>query len=70
MAEPGGPAERAGVLVGDVLISVEGKAVGDMQDLQAVLGGDTVGKTVKAAIVRGGELIESSIVVGERPGRP
>jgi S1-C subfamily serine protease len=68
-AEPGGPAERAGVLVGDVLVSLEGKAVADVQDLQAVLGGDTVGKTVTAAIVRGGELTEATIVVGERPGR-
>lgn len=68
-AEPGGPAERAGVLVGDVVVSLEGKAVADVQDLQAVLGGDTVGKTVKADIMRGGELTEASIVVGERPGR-
>jgi serine protease Do len=68
-AEPDGPAERAGVLVGDVLLSIEGREVQDVQDLQAVLGGDTVGKTVKAAIVRGGLLVEASIVVGERPGR-
>ena len=43
--------------------------VADVQDLQAALGGNTVGKTVKASIVRGGELTEASIVVGERPGR-
>jgi S1-C subfamily serine protease len=68
-AEPGGPAGSAGILVGDVLIALDGKAVEDMQNLQAVLAGDTVGKTVKAAILRGGELAEVAIVVGERPGR-
>jgi S1-C subfamily serine protease len=68
-AEPGGPAELAGVLVGDVLLSVEGREVADVQDLQAALGGDAVGKTVKVAILRGGQMAEASIVVGERPGR-
>ena len=38
--------------------------------IRTTLAGDTVGKTVKAAIVRGGEPTEVSIVVGERPGRP
>jgi S1-C subfamily serine protease len=68
-AEPGGPAGRAGVLVGDILMSLDGKAVEDLQNLHALLAGDMVGQTVKAAIVRGGELTEASIVVGERPGR-
>jgi S1-C subfamily serine protease len=68
-AESSGPAERAGVLVGDVLLSLEGKPVEDVQDLQAVLGSDSVGKTLKAAILRGGQLIEASIAVGERQGR-
>jgi S1-C subfamily serine protease len=69
-AEPGGPAGRAGVLVGDILVALDGKPVEDLQNLHAALAGDTVGKTVKAAIVRGGELNETPIVVGERPGRP
>jgi S1-C subfamily serine protease len=68
-SEPGGPADRAGVLVGDILVSLDGKAVDDLQNLHAALAGDTVGKTVKVVIVRGGELTETPIVVGERPGR-
>ncbi len=66
VAEAGGPAEKAGVLVGDVLLSVEGQGIEDMRDLQAVLGSDSVGKSLKAVLVRGGEIVELSIVVGER----
>jgi S1-C subfamily serine protease len=68
-AEPGGPAGSAGVLVGDILVSLDGKPVEDLQNLHAVLGGDTVGKTLPATIMRGGELTEVPIVIGERPGR-
>ncbi len=68
-AEQDGPAERAGMLVGDILLSIEGRAVEDLQNLHAALAGDAVGKTVQARIVRGGELAEVPIVVGERPGR-
>jgi S1-C subfamily serine protease len=67
-AEPGGPAERAGVLVGDILVALEGKTVDDLQTLHAVLAGDTVGKKLNASIVRGGELTGVPVVVGERQG--
>jgi S1-C subfamily serine protease len=69
MAEPGGPAERAGVLVGDVLLALDGQPVNDVRDVQGVLGAEYVGKTVQALILRGGELTEAGIVVAERPRR-
>jgi S1-C subfamily serine protease len=65
-AEPDGPADRAGVLVGDVLVALDGKPVEDVRDLQSALGSDSVGKTVKATLVRGGQKTEIPIVVGER----
>ena len=65
-AEAGGPADRAGVLVGDVLVAIDGRATEDVRDLQAALGSDSVGKTVKATLVRGGQTTEIPIVVGER----
>ena len=51
--EPGGPAERGGVLVGDILVAVEGKPVKDTDDVQGVLEPNYVGKAVKASLVRG-----------------
>jgi S1-C subfamily serine protease len=68
-AEADGPAARAGVLIGDILVALAGKPVTDTDDIQSALGGETVGKPVAARIVRGGQVIEVNITVGERPGR-
>lgn len=68
-AEPDGPAARAGVLIGDILMALAGKSVTDTDDVQSALASDSVGKPITARIVRGGQVIELSITVGERPGR-
>jgi S1-C subfamily serine protease len=65
--EPDSPAERAGVLIGDILIALEGVAVSDTADVQALLGPERVGATVGASIIRAGLLREQAITVGERP---
>ena len=65
--EPDSPAERAGVLIGDILIALEGVAVSDTADVQAMLGPERVGTTVGASIIRAGLLREQAITVGERP---
>ena len=68
-AEPESPAGRAGVGIGDVLLSLDGREVSDTDDVQAVLGPEYVGKEVKATLVRGGVLAEAVITIGERPQR-
>lgn len=65
--EADGPADKAGVLIGDVLIALEGAPVKDMGDVQAMLGPQSVGQSLKAQIVRGGALVEVAIAPGERP---
>lgn len=67
--EPGAPAAKAGMLVGDVLIALDGKPIADTDDVQAVLGTESVGQEVKASIIRGGAAMELTITVGERPQR-
>lgn len=64
--EPDSPAESAKLQVGDILISLNGKAVTDVEDLQMALRGDVVGQAVNALIIRGGEPIEVSITIAER----
>jgi S1-C subfamily serine protease len=64
--EPDGPAERDGLLLGDVLISIEGAAVAEVEELQGRLTGDLVGRPVAIRLIRGGEPRELSVTVGER----
>lgn len=66
---PQGPAEQGGMLVGDILLDIEGQPLRDVADLQAVLGSETIGEKVRVGLVRGGERIESTITLGERPQR-
>ena len=61
-----GPAARAGLLQGDILVRVDGAAVSNADDLQALLGPNRVGSTVQAQVVRGGDLKELSLTIGTR----
>jgi S1-C subfamily serine protease len=67
--EKGGPADRAGVLLGDVLISLNSTAMEKLEDLQSFCASGVIGKAVSARFIRAGALIETSIVAGERPQR-
>lgn len=66
--QPSGPADRAGLLIGDVLVALDGARVADTDDVQAAVGGDHVGRAVRATILRAGALLELAVTVGERPG--
>ena len=67
--EPKGPAASAGVLLGDILVSLGGTAVADTDDLQSVLESRSVGEAVKGQILRGGVAQSIAITIGERPRR-
>jgi S1-C subfamily serine protease len=66
---PGGPAEQAGVLIGDVLIELDGKPCRDTDDVHAALGSANIGQQLQIALIRGGERHACSVTVGERPQR-
>lgn len=66
---PDSPAAAAGLVIGDVLVSIAGHAIAEPGDLLAVLQPDRVGKTVTTSILRGGEPRELQVTVGERPSR-
>ena len=65
--EPGGPAHKAGVVIGDILVAVNGKPVTRLEDVWAHLIGENIGHSVNAQFLRGGAPREVSITVGERP---
>jgi S1-C subfamily serine protease len=65
-AEKDSPAEKAGLMQGDVIVGLAGQPVTEIESLQAALGPGTVGKTVTVKVVRGGELKDIPVTVGER----
>ena len=67
--EADGPADRAGIMIGDILLALGDAEIPDTDDAQALFAGLEVGLSVKARILRGGEPREVEITLGERPAR-
>jgi serine protease DegQ len=65
----GSPAASAGVLVGDVILAVDGHDIEAPEDLLDLLQAIPVGRTVTLKILRGGALTDLAVTVGARPGR-
>lgn len=63
---PSGPAERAGLLIGDIIVRAAGAAASDLAALRTALAG-SIGQPATLAILRGGEAKDLQIEVGERP---
>ena len=63
----GSPAARGGVIVGDVILEVDGHHVASPEDLLDLLQGDRVGRSVTLRILRGGAPIDVAVTVEERP---
>ena len=64
--EPDGPADKAGIMIGDLLISFGAHPISRVEDVHAQLSADVIGKSIVVKFVRGGAAQETSIVVGER----
>ncbi len=63
------PADAAGLLVGDVLVSFDGSPIEQAEDLVTRLRGNRIGKAVPVTVLRGAAAIDVSVTVGERPTR-
>ena len=84
MTEQGGPAEQAGILGGDevmsignsqlivggdVIVAIDGNTIANGDDLTTWLDANTqVGQTVELTIIREGQEISISVTLGELPG--
>jgi S1-C subfamily serine protease len=64
---PGGPAAAAGIHQGDMIVSWQGEAISGVPQLLRGLGAESVGKTVRIGLRRGGQTLEVSLTVGEKP---
>lgn len=65
--ESGGPAARAGLMQGDVIVALDGAPLRGLRDLVSALGPDLIGKPVTLTVQRAGEARDVSVEVGERP---
>jgi|SRR5579864_7842018 len=65
--EPGAPAEHAGLLLGDILLSIADRPVEDGEALQMALGPGVVGQPTPIRFIRGGELRELRVTPAPRP---
>lgn len=65
--EPGSPADKGGLFIGDVLVALNGAPVTDVDDIHALLGPERVGEAIGVGVVRAGGLAEVRVTVGERP---
>ena len=64
---PGGPAEQAGVLPGDILMDVGGIPAPNPGAVARALAGDRVGATVPLKLLRGGSPVELPAIIAPRP---
>jgi serine protease Do len=65
--EPGGPAARAGLKAGDIILELEGRKIENTKKLIAAVQAFKAGATIKLLIRRGDDEIEKSVKLGERP---
>jgi len=65
--EKGGPAEKAGVEAGDIILKFDSKQVGGSSDLPRIVGGTKPGARVSMQVWRKGQTKEVMVTVGELP---
>ncbi len=67
--ETDGPAARAGLMLGDVLVALEGTPLHDPSDVQAAVAGRKVGTAVTVSLIRAGAPLQVAVTLAERPSR-
>ncbi len=60
------PAQQGGVMVGDILVSLDGHVIQDIEDLHMLLKGERVGKTISLEVIRGAAVQTLQVTIRER----
>lgn len=66
-AAEGSPAEKAGLNQGDVIVKVDGQAVTNSKEVQAIVRKHKPGDNVEFLLARGDELVAATIKIGDYP---
>jgi S1-C subfamily serine protease len=67
--EPGSPADKAGVFLGDVLLELGDKPVADTDTVQDQLRSEKPGAEIQATFIRGGAVVKAKLKLEARPAR-
>jgi serine protease Do len=67
---PEGPADRAGLRVGDIVLRLNGRAMENARQLQVNLYSQALGSAVTVELLRGKDELKYSVTVAERPNDP
>ncbi len=62
------PADRAGFVVGDLLVAIDGEPVTGIDDIFRMLDGGRIGVEIAARVLRGGELLDLRVTPEDRDG--
>ena len=63
----GGPADKAGIKTGDVLVEVQGKPVADPAGMLNLIAALAPGQSAKVRLKRQGQDVDATVTVGRRP---
>ena len=64
--QPGGPAEKAGLKAGDIITSIDGRAVKDGDDLVNEIASRRPGSSIRLGYLRDGKPVDATVVIGDR----
>ncbi len=65
--DPDGPAGKAGILLGDIIVAFDGEPVPGLRSLFARLSPESVDKTVELRVLRAGQMTSASVTIGASP---
>jgi len=65
----GGPASKAGIEPGDIILSLDGKRLDDARQALLMISGHRPGDRIKMQILRGNSILDRNVVAIERPVR-
>ena len=64
--QPGGPAEKAGIKAGDIVIAIDGRTIKDGDDLVNEIASRRPGSTIRLGYVRDGKQADTIVTIGDR----